>query len=191
MAEERVLGLLEAGADLTVFAEQLTPVLRTLAAQGRFLWRQRPMEGGDLEGVFLAVAAGEDRSLNASLFAEADRRGVLFNAVDDPENCRFIYPSVVRRGALAIAVSTMGLAPALAVRLRQQFAEQVGPEHAAFLQLAGDVRESIAAAVPDAARRKQLWYDIVDSDVLELLRKGRDEEARAKVNELIRAASVS
>lgn len=187
-AEEKILGLLEAGADLTVIAESLTPVLRTLADQGRFRWTGRKVAAGDLAGAFLAVAADEDRSVNAALWEEASRERVLFNALDDPEHCGFIYPSVLRRGALAVAISTMGLAPALAVRMRQRFADQIGPEYAAFLELAGEFREFIARTVPDPARRKRLWYEIVDSDVIELLRQGRDEEAKIKVEEFITAA---
>ncbi len=187
-AEEKILGLLEAGADLTVVAERLTPALHTLAAQGRFRWIGRKVAAGDLAGAFLAVAADEDRSVNAALSEEATREHVLFNALDDPQHCGFIYPSVLRRGALAIAISTMGLAPALAVRLRQRFGEQIGPEYAAFLELAGEFRESIARTIPDPVRRKNLWYEIVDSGVIELLRQGRDEEAKIKVAEFITAA---
>lgn len=191
LAEEKVLGLLEAGADLTVIAPELTPALRMLSGQGRFRWIARRVEAGDLAGALLAVAADEDRSRNAALWEEAIRERVLFNALDDPPHCRFIYPSVLRRGALAIAVSTMGLAPALAVRLRQKLAEQVGPEYAAFLELAVEWRETITRAVPDAVRRKNLWYQIVDSDVLDLLRSGKDDEARNRVAALIATASLS
>src|SRR6266853_592795 len=61
-------------------------------------------------------------------YADAQRRGVLCNAVDEPERCDFYFPAVVRRGELQIAISTGGLSPALAQRLRKELEQQFGPE---------------------------------------------------------------
>ena len=93
--------------------------------------------------------------------------------------------SVVRRGALVIAISTSGHAPALSVRLREELEQRLGPEYALFLDLMGALRLPMATHYPDFAERKARWYALVDGDVLDLLRQQRFAEARARIAELV------
>ena len=134
-----------------------------LAACGAVVERRLQYEPGSLSGYFLAVGASADRSRNAEIFAEAESLGVLVNCIDDPPHCRFTFASIVRRGELLIAISTGGVCPALAVRLREQFERDLGPEYEEFLILARSLREKLAAAVPDFQRRKAIWYAMVDA----------------------------
>ncbi len=97
----------------------------------------------------------------------------------------FIAAAVVRRGDLTVAISTGGKAPALAVRLRERLERELGAEHARFLELAGAVRAPLAARHPDFARRRELWYQLVDSDVLDLLRRGDEPAARRRFAEIL------
>ena len=110
LAQARATALLEAGASVTVIA--------------------RPHEDGDLAGVFLAVAATGDPAENARIFAEAEREGVLLNAVDDPAHCHFAVPAVLRRGDLTVTVSTGGRAPGYARRLRDELSGSSAPSTA-------------------------------------------------------------
>ncbi len=185
MAEAKVAALLECGADVVVVSPEATQRLQAWAAQGHVRWEARPYRSGDLEGAWLVVCAPDDRRVNARVWEEAQARGVWMNAVDDPPHCSFIAPAVHRQGDLVVAVSTSGKAPALAVRLRDRFASQLGPEYAAFLELAGDLREELARRVPEFHRRRDLWYRIVDSDVLDWLRAGQHHRARERVLELV------
>ena len=66
----------------------------------------------------------------------------------------------------------------------QQLEEQIGDEYARFLEIAGTLRAPLAKKYPDFERRKKLWYDVVDSDVLELLREGDEEKARERITEI-------
>lgn len=185
LAEEKVRGLLAAGAVVTVIAPDLTPGLAALAAAGRLRHLPRPFQAGDLDGVFLAFTAGQDAATVETVWHEARRSKVLLNTVDDVPHCDFIMPSVLRQGELTIAISTAGKAPALAVRLRECLEGVVGPEHARFLELAGAVRAPLARRWPDFATRRELWYRLVDSDVLALLRRGDDEAAVARFREIL------
>ncbi len=112
------------------------------------------------------------------------------NVVDYSLHCNFIAPSIVRRGDLTIAISTGGKAPALAFRLRQQLEHTVGHEYARFLELAETVRASLAARHPDFEQRKALWYQLVDSDVLDLLRQGADATAYRRITEIMGVATT-
>ncbi|MGQ9635420.1 MAG: precorrin-2 dehydrogenase/sirohydrochlorin ferrochelatase family protein [Bryobacteraceae bacterium] len=189
MAGAKVMGLVEAGASVTVIAEELTPGLEALASEGRLEWQRRRPSPTDLCGYRLAICALEERSGNGAFAAEAERLGVLFNAVDDPAHCRFLMPSVHREGDLIVAVSTGGKCPALAVRLRERFGRQLGSHYGRFLELAGELRVRIARAVPDFEARRRLWYELVDSPALDQLQSGYTEAARATVVEMVERAA--
>jgi siroheme synthase-like protein len=170
MARGRAEALLDAGAEVTVIA--------------------RPHEDGDLAGAFLAVAATGDAAETARIFAEAEREGVLLNAVDDPARCHFAVPAVLRRGDLVVTVSTGGRAPGYAGRLRDELGRAVGPEYGTLLDLIGTVRAELRAgraAAPDGTDFDQWakrWREALDHDLIGLVRAGRTGEART----LLRAA---
>jgi len=144
----------------------------SLAECGARVERRATYAPGCAAGFFLVIAAGLSRAENAQLFEEGERERVLVNCLDDPPHCRFTFPSVLRRGALQIAISTAGRCPALAVRLRERLERELGPEYAEFLDLALAEREPLAARVAAFGARKRIWYELVDSDVLALLRQG-------------------
>ena len=184
VAEGKLPGLLAADAVVTIIAPRLTPELEALRAAGRLLHCARPYAPGDLAGAQLVISATNDRSVNAAVWAEANARGIWVNVVDDPPHCSFIAPSIARRGDLTVAVSTAGKAPALAVRVREQIERLLGDEHARFLELAGELRRPLAERHPSFEQRKRLWYALVDSDVLALLRDGDEAGARARIASL-------
>jgi len=167
VARARATALLDAGAAVTLIA--------------------RPYEDGDLDGVFVAVAATGDAAETARIFAEAEREGVLLNAVDDPEHCHFAVPAVLRRGDLTLTVSTGGRAPGYARRLRDELSRAVGVEYGTLVDLIGDVRAELRAERPvgsDFDRWAARWRDALEHDLIGLVRAGRTGEARA----LLRAA---
>jgi len=167
VAQARAEALLDAGAVVTVIA--------------------RPHEEGDLAGAFLAVAATGDAVETARIFAEAEREGVLLNAVDDPAHCHFAVPAVLRRGDLTVTVSTGGRAPGYAGRLRNELGRTLGAEYGTLVDLIGDVRDELRAQRPAGAgfdRWAARWRDALEHDLIGLVRAGRTGEART----LLRAA---
>jgi uroporphyrin-III C-methyltransferase/precorrin-2 dehydrogenase/sirohydrochlorin ferrochelatase len=185
VAEQKVFGLLAAGAHVSVVSPETTPRLRDLAERGEIELRRRPYRSGDLAGAWLAIAGTDDRAANAQVWAEAEREGVLLNAVDDLDHCSFIAPAIHREGDITVAVSTSGKSPALAARLRQRVARLIGPVEARLCALLGELRPELAARVPDTHARTTLWYRIVDSDVIEFVRRGDLEGARERIDELV------
>ena len=186
MAEEKIVALLEAGARLTVIAAELTEPLESLAWKNRFKWVNRHYAVGDLDGAYLVIGADMDRSRNALIAEEATRKRVLLNCLDDPPNCRFIFPSIHRQGDLVIALSTTGKCPALAVRIRQKLGAEYGPEYGEFLKIVGAMREQISAMLPDFGLRRELWYRLVDSRAIALLKAGRRQDAIDTLEDLLR-----
>lgn len=141
-------------------------------------------DAGDAGNAGMGAAGRREAEVEAA-WQEATRRGIPFNSVDDPRRSSFIAGSVARQGDLVVAISTSGKAPALAVRLRQALERQLGPHYARFLQLAGTLRAQVAARHPGFARRRELWYRLVDSDVLHLLLRGDEAAARRRCAEIL------
>jgi precorrin-2 dehydrogenase/sirohydrochlorin ferrochelatase len=164
IAESKIPGLLEAGAKVRVVAPAATDALRSWAASGAITYEAREFEASDLDGAFLVIAATTSSSLNAAVFHEARRRNILCNAVDDPENCDFYYPAVVRRGALQIAISTEGKSPALAQRLRQELEIQFGPEYADWLDQLGEARAELFREEMDPERRRRILHRLASRE---------------------------
>jgi uroporphyrin-III C-methyltransferase / precorrin-2 dehydrogenase / sirohydrochlorin ferrochelatase len=181
IAEGKIGPLVAAGARVTVVAPVLTPVLAVQLRAGRFAHVAREYRRGDLAGAFLVIAATDDAEMNHAVHAEAVAAGALINVVDDPPYCGFILPSVLRRGDLTVAVSSAGHAPALAVRVRERLEREIGDEYGRFLELAAEIRAPLAEAIRDFERRKGIWYRLVDSDVLALLRAGDEARARERI----------
>ncbi|GIU94838.1 MAG: hypothetical protein KatS3mg012_1295 [Gaiellaceae bacterium] len=121
VALEKVRGLLECGAHVTVVAPEVCEELRALDVE----ILERPYRPTDLDNRFLVIAATSRAGVNARVSRDARARSLFCNVADDPERCTFILPAVARRGPLAIAVSTSGASPALAQRLRDEAAERL------------------------------------------------------------------
>jgi siroheme synthase-like protein len=164
IATQKIPSLLQAGARARVISPELHPHLAEYVRRREIDWHPKPFSPDDLEGAFLVIAATSIRELNASVFAEAERRNILCNSVDDIDNCHFYYGSVLQRGDLQIAISTNGKSPALAQRLRLELEQQFGPEYAAWLEWLGAAREVLRAKSSGAdAETAKRWLHLLAS----------------------------
>ena len=146
IASGKIDGLLRAGARVRVIAPEVHQAFDEPIRNREIEWVPRKFQAGDVADATLVIAATSAPGVNASVFRDAEARGILCNAVDDIENCHFYYGSVVQRGDLQIAISTNGKSPALAQRLRQELEQQFGPEYEVWLEWLGAARELLRAA---------------------------------------------
>jgi siroheme synthase-like protein len=162
LAASKIPGLLQANACVRVISPRINSELAELVRFREIEWLPRSFEPGDLRGSFLVIAATSIRDVNAAVYQEANRDGILCNAVDDVENCHFYCGAIVQRGDLQIAVSTNGKSPALAQRLRKEFDQQFGPEYAAWLEWLGAAREVLReqSHEPESTKR---WLHMLAS----------------------------
>jgi precorrin-2 dehydrogenase/sirohydrochlorin ferrochelatase len=165
IAESKIHSLLTAGARVTVVSPEAKPDLVALADEGRFTWHRRAYVESDLDGVFLVVAATDEMEVNASVYQDAESRNILCNAVDDPPNCDFYFPSVVRRDKLQIAISTAGESPALAQQLRKEIDEQLPNDLGPWLDDLGELRREVLATLPAGESRKLLLHELAQRQV--------------------------
>jgi siroheme synthase-like protein len=188
VAEGKVQGLLAAEAEVTVVSPTLTAALSDLLAAGRIRHEARPYQDGDLQGYEVCMVATDDGAVNATVAAEGRRRGVWVNAADDPANCDFILPSVVRQGEVVVAASTGGASPALARRLREELTDFLSEDYAALAELLNEVRQELR-------RRKvnvdaEAWQTAMDGRFRALLAQRRPEEARERLLERLGVAEA-
>ena len=160
IAEEKVESLLRAGGRIEVVAPDATGRVRVWARTHKIRWRRRKFRAADLTGAFLVIAATSSPRLQAQIFRQARRLGVLCNAVDDPAHCDFYYGSVVRRGELQIAISTGGRSPALAQRLRKKLEKEISAEYEHFVTTLGAARKRLFAKAMTPALRKELLHKL-------------------------------
>lgn len=160
IASSKIASLLDAGARVTVVALRATPQVQALAAEGRVHWIRREFRAADLDGIFLAIAATSASDVNRAVFLEAQRRNILCNAVDDPPNCDFYFPAVVRRGKLQIAISTSGESPSLAQRLRIELEKSLDSSMGDWVDEIGTRRREILASQPPSEERKRLLQSL-------------------------------
>ena len=179
IAAGKIDGLLKAGASVRLIAPQVHLSLVSLIRARKVEWIPREFAAGDLEGAALAIAATSVPGVNASVFREAESRGIFCNAVDDIENCHFYYGSVVQRGDLQIAISTGGKSPALAQRLRQELEQQFGPEYEVWLEWLGAARELLRAADGGSESTKQMLHHLASKPMYEQFVKEAGKKSAA------------
>jgi siroheme synthase-like protein len=173
VAARKARELARCGAAVSVVAPVVEPELSALPGVAV---EARPYRSSDVSRRFLVVAATDDRAVNRRVAADAEASGVWVNAVDDPDACSFTAPAVLRRGPVAVAVSTGGRSPALAAWLRDRLAEVVGPELGPLAELLSEARAALQAEGRTTTGVD--WRRALDSDMLDLVRAGETERAR-------------
>lgn len=160
LAEARLEKLLPAQADVVVVAPETSIRLALLAQAGQLRWLRRRFRHSDVRGKWVVFAATGKREVDRAVFAACDRRGVLCNAMDDPDYCHFYVPAIVQRGELQIAVSSNGRSPALAQQIRRDLEKQFDGSWALRVEELGDARRQILARVPPGEARRRLLHEL-------------------------------
>lgn len=111
------------GVQLIVCAHEVLPELKALAHAVYTEYAPKLLDGASF-----AIAATDDRALNACVCADCRARHIPVNCVDDKENCDFFFPALIVRGEVSIGVSTGGASPLLAALLRDRLARAL-PEN--------------------------------------------------------------
>jgi len=184
IAERKVAALLEAGGRVTVISPTFTDPLIRLGETGQIQLIKRSYREGDLEGAWLVIAATGDEQVNRTIHREAQTKQIFCNVVDVPDLCSFQVPAVIRRGSLQIAVSTGGLSPALARQIRLKLQDEYGEHYELFLAGLGELRFYYKQKYPgNQKRRAELLEGFINTDALDWLRRGDNEQFRQLVNE--------
>jgi precorrin-2 dehydrogenase/sirohydrochlorin ferrochelatase len=185
VAQRKVETLLGYEAKILIIARILTDKLNEMVERGRVVFLGKEFLPHHLDGAFLVIAATNDKGLNHRVSEEASRRGMLVNAVDQPADCNFIVPSIIRRGDLLVAISTSGKSPAMAKRIREQLEWQFGPEYETTLKLMGRVREAVLASGLPQSENSRIFHAIAGSGIVAAIKAGDWPKVQEVLDELL------
>ncbi|WP_373388032.1 siroheme synthase CysG [Pseudomonas alcaligenes] len=163
--------LSDAGGQLRVVAPEVRGELTALAGEGRV--HLRGYDSADLQGVALVIAATDDEPLNARISAEAQALGIPVNVVDAPALCSVIFPAIVDRSPLIVAVTSGGDAPVLARLIRAKIETWIPSTYGQLASLAKKFRERVKQLFPDVQQRRVFWEDVFQGQIAESVFAGK------------------
>ena len=185
VAARKVRGLLAAGARVRVISPVLHARLEALLAQEGIEWQRKPFAAEDVEGAFLVFAATDQPEVQAAVLAAARSLNLLVNMADNPADCDFQVPAVLRRGDLSISIATNGTTPAVAALVRRQLETMIGEEYGVLTTLVGALREEILQMAPADAEKKILFQKILPDDIVLWLRERQWTKVQQHLEEVI------
>ncbi len=169
--------LADAGAVLRVVAPQIGIELRELIDSSGGEQILRGYNEADLNGCVLIIAATDDEPLNAQVSADARQRGVPVNVVDAPALCSVIFPAIVDRSPLVIAVSSGGDAPVLARLIRAKLESWIPPTYGHLAGLAARFRHQVKSLFPNVQQRRAFWEEVFQGPIADRQLAGQGTEA--------------
>jgi len=175
--------LLKAGAQLAVVSPTIDTELQQLLDDSGGSWQQQKYREADLDGAALVVAATPLRDVNEQVFRDATARHLPVNVVDAPDLCTFIFPSIIERAPLTIAISSGGNSPVLVRLLRRKIEALVPAAYGRLALFAGRLRAVVKDAISAEGPRRLFWEQTVDGTVGELVLAGKESQAEARLRQ--------
>ncbi|MCG8291871.1 siroheme synthase CysG [Pseudomonas entomophila] len=182
--------LADAGAALRVVAPEVDGQLAALAREGGGEVLVRGYQSSDLEGCRLVIAATDDPGLNAQVSADAQARSLPVNVVDAPALCTVIFPAIVDRSPLVVAVSSGGDAPVLARLIRAKLEAWIPSAYGELAGLAARFRDKVKALYPDVNQRRGFWENVFQGPIAERQLAGQGAEAERLLQAMVDGAPV-
>jgi len=173
--------LLKAGAVVHVVSPELNDSFKALLSNGDINHVSDVFSQDQLDGMFLAIAATDKKTVNALVYECANQRQILVNVVDDTKKCSFILPSIIDRSPLIVAISSSGKSPVLARLIREKL-EGVLPQHLGKMaQISGDFRERLKTKVASITARRRFWERTFNGRFSDLIASGKEDDAKAEL----------
>lgn len=187
VAARKIHLLLKAGAQVRVVATQLNAEVADLVSQQKIIWIAKEFNAEQVRSVFLVIAATNDEQLNHRVFLVAEQQHKLVNVVDDQAHCNFIFPSIIDRNPIQVAISSGGRAPVLARLLREKL-ESLLPQHlGAMAEISGKWRAAVKQRFATVTERRRFWERAFNGRFAQLLKNHQTEQAEAELQQQLQA----
>lgn len=158
VAWHKVCVLQDFGADVSVIAPR---VCREIRQMPRVIWHEKCYEETDLEEMRLVVAATSDKSLNHRIAEDCRKRGIPVNAVDQQEDCDFIFPSYVKQGEVVAAFSSGGQSPLVTQYLKRANEPLVTAFLGELAGCLGELRQEVKERIEPGEKRRQIYEEVL------------------------------
>jgi len=182
--------LADAGGVLRVVAPDVDGQLAALAREGGGEVLVRGYQAADLVGCRLVIAATDDPGLNAQVSSDAQALSLPVNVVDAPALCTVIFPAIVDRSPLVIAVSSGGDAPVLARLIRAKLEAWIPSAYGELAGLAARFRHKVKSLYPDVNQRRGFWETVFQGPIAERQLAGQGAEAERLLQAMVDGAPV-
>src|SRR5262245_29373104 len=185
LARAKLRLLASAGAQVRWYATDGDHDLAGIASEDAA--RIEPAAGdpltADLSGNIAILCAGAG-DIGVAMSVRAKAVGLPVNVMDDLAHSTFIFPAIVDRGDVVVAVGTGGTSPVVARRIREQI-EAVLPARIGDLAgFIGSFRKSMHARIPEFPLRRRFWERVIDGPIGALVLAGRKDEAEKALNDI-------
>jgi precorrin-2 dehydrogenase/sirohydrochlorin ferrochelatase len=147
---------------------------------------QREWQSGDGAGFSLIWACTPSREVNEAIAQEARRSGAWCGVSGAGSGGDVQGAAAIYRGEVCVGISTGGASPALARHLKARVEAAIGDEYETLLRWMSEARPILKARVLEQSARADVWRQVLASDVLDLLREAREEDARAAFEAIVR-----
>ncbi len=187
VAERKLDLLLKANAKITVVSPEFTDYIKELISSNQNIttiiddYKKEHMENS----FSFVIAATNNESLNEDIAMQANKQGILVNVVDKPNICDFIFPSILERGPITVAVSTGGSSPVLARMLRTKLETMIPGAYGRLAKIVSENRIPVRKKLINSQSNRIFWEEMLNGKFLELVLSGQDNAAVKYLNEEI------
>ena len=171
-----------AGAKLRVVAPELCSAMEALLEESGGEYRCKNYSTDDLEGVTLVIAGTDDPVVNIHVSDDARQRGLPVNVVDHPDLSNFIFPTVIDRSPIVVAVSSGGNSPVLARLLRGKIESWIPSAYGKLAELVGRYRDKAKVRFATINERRSFWERVLEGPVAEMVFSGQQDKAEELLN---------
>ncbi len=188
VATRKVKNLLDAQARILVISPELTPTLQGLVDEGQVEWLDEMYRRDMLNEhmPLLVIATTDDARVNQTVAQDAHRIRAWINVADgSSDESDFSNMAILNQPPLTIALSTNGTSPALLRHLKAEIGSAIGDEYAILADWLGEVRQPIKAEILEQADRQNLYQQILESDIIALLRQDKHAQAREAFQQIL------
>ncbi|MCI5049930.1 MAG: siroheme synthase CysG [Rickettsiales bacterium] len=172
IARAKAETLLAYGKTLRVYAEAISEPMRELLDAHDVYYEEKAYHVSQLDRAALIIAATDRREVNEQIYLDAQIKGILVNVVDQPELCDVIFPAIVRRGPLQIAISSAGISPVLARMVKQKIERVLPWNLATLIDYVKARRVKVKNALHGIQAKRLFWHEVVDGSIAEEVLEG-------------------
>lgn len=185
VATRKIALLAKTGAIITVIAEHISPAVNAMKTQHSLIIKEKSFAKTDAMGFQLIVSATNDSATNILVADAATQFNIAVNVVDNPDLCSFIFPSIIHRSPIMIAISSGGASPVLARLLRAKIESLIPPAFGQLANLAQKFRDRVKQHILAPTQRRIFWEQVLQGTIAELVLGGKPQEAEKQLTLLL------